>query len=99
MVRMGDADTTGRQLARWLQEAGRRRTVRRAEACGPRETTSRPSVSVGGGDPGLRRPRFHRELLLLALAAVAFLPYLFADVQVRIYSLRSLIVFIFPGWQ
>lgn len=87
---MEDPDTSGDDLARWLEEAGRRRAARQAAA--PEPPAPPPAKPR-------RRPRFLRELLLLALAAVAFLPYFFADVQLKIYSLHSLIVFVFPHWQ
>jgi len=82
-------DVTGSDLAQWLQEAARRRTVRPAPG------------SESGAEPVAEAeapaPRHHlRTLLLAALAAVAFLPYLFADVQLTIYKLHSLIVFVFP---
>ena len=41
-----------------------------------------------------RYVRHPRELILLVLAAAAYLPYYFADVYLQIYSMRSLIVFV-----
>jgi hypothetical protein len=84
---MQDPDTTGNELARWLQEVGRRRAARRPSA----ENGASPAEAA----PKKPLPRFLRVLLLAAAAALAFMPYLYADVQLKIYSLRSLIVFIF----
>jgi hypothetical protein len=84
---MQDPDTTGNELARWLQEVGRRRAARRPSG----ENGASPAEAA----PKKPLPRFLRVLLLAAAAALAFMPYLYADVQLKIYSLRSLIVFIF----
>jgi hypothetical protein len=71
-----------------LQEAGRRRAVRRS--------SGESAAPLAEAPPKKRlRPRYLRMLLLFALAALAFMPYLYADVHLKIYSLRSLIVFIF----
>ena len=90
---MSDPDTTDRDLARWLQEAGRRRAPTPSQ---PPE----PPVEAPAAEPATKRPPHilhHRELLLLLVAALAFMPYFFADVHVQIYRLRHLIAFVFPG--
>ena len=99
---MSDTDFHDPDLARWLQEAGRRRSVpvRGAglEATAPLEAMAEPVAAEA--DPVPRAPergRFitrPRELILFALAAMAFQSYFFADVYLQIYSLNSVIVFV-----
>ena len=91
---MPDPDITGSDLAHWLQEAGRRRSpsapMPEPERAAPAET---PAAA-----PKSKRPHIlhHRELLLLLVAALAFMPYFFADVHLQIYRLKHLIAFVFP---
>lgn len=42
---------------------------------------------------GARRHRLIKEAVLVALVALSFLPYYFADVQLQILSLPSVVVF------
>ena len=84
---MADPEFTGSELARWLQEAGRRRAAPPPEPLEPSAEARKPKR------PYILHPR---ELLLLAVAALAFLPWFFADVQVEILSLRAIIAFVFP---
>jgi hypothetical protein len=78
-----------RNLARWLQEAGKRRT---AGAPAPQPAVPPP------GRPGfslitdLRRTRW---LPLAALAALAYLQYFYADAFLQINSLPFVLVFLF----
>jgi hypothetical protein len=88
---MSDPHYTGSDLARWLQEAGRRRAPGAPQP--PETATEAPAAAPAPKRPHILHPR---ELLLLAIAALAFMPYLFADVHVQIYRLRHLIAFIFP---
>lgn len=97
---MSDMDYHDPDLARWLEEAGRRRSVRGAglEASAPLEAIGEPGRPQGGAVGAVRnraalitRPR---ELILLALAAISFQSYFFADVYLQIYSLNSVIVFV-----
>jgi hypothetical protein len=76
------------ELARWLQESGRRRPRRQAAAArtvAPEAAQSRPLVSFL--DAG-RRP------LLLTILALAYLQYFFADTSLKIMSLPSLVFFV-----
>lgn len=86
---MPDPDYSGSELARWLQETGRRRVARKAD--------SPPTPMVAGPAAGEKRTYYvshPRELLLFFLAALAYLPYMFADVYVQIASLPCVIVFV-----
>ena len=87
---MADPNFSGSELAQWLQEAGRRRPTPPPEP--------QPSAEAQPPRPARRRPYiFHtRELLLIAVAALAFMPYFFADVHVQIYRLKHLIAFVLP---
>jgi hypothetical protein len=88
---MPDDDFSGSELASWLQEAGRRRVVHPAEP--------EPQVAgtpVAAAAPAARPARISnpRQLILLAIAALAYLPYFYADVNVQIASLPRIIVFV-----
>ena len=82
---------TSRNLARWLQESGRR--TKRAAASG--EVDAKPGATHssldGAMDRGLERAKWP---LLVALSACAFLQYFYMNVFVAIDSVRSLIVFV-----
>ena len=82
---------TSRNLARWLQEAGRR--TKRAAASG--DADGKPGAAHswlnGALDRGLERARWP---LLVALSACAFLQYFYMNVFLSIDSVRSLIVFV-----
>ncbi len=96
---MADNDLHDADLARWLQEAGRRRSIRGVglEASAPLEAIAEPAAeeAPAGAAPERRRFITHpRELILLALTALAFQSYFFADVYLQIYSLNSVIVFV-----
>jgi hypothetical protein len=81
---------TSRNLARWLQESGRR-TKRAASG----EVDGKPgavhSSLDGAMDRGLERAKWP---LLVALSACAFLQYFYMNVFLSIDSVRSLIVFV-----
>ena len=82
---------TSRNLARWLQEAGRR--TKRTAASG--NVDGKPGVAHpwldGAMDKGLERAKWP---LLVALSACAFLQYFYMNVFLAIDSIRSLIVFV-----
>jgi hypothetical protein len=82
---------TSRNLARWLQEAGRR--TRRAAASS--DVDGKPGAARswldGAMDRGLERARWP---LLVALSACAYLQYFYMNVFLSIDSVRSLIVFV-----
>jgi hypothetical protein len=85
------APSSDEELARWLQESGRRRLQRPADKLDDAEDDSArdrwlPTL-VSLLDAG-RRP------LLLAILALAYLQYFFADVALRIVSLHALIFFV-----
>lgn len=76
------------EVARWMQESGRRKVDRKmvealaerpaeAPAKAPRRYITQPSA-----------------LCLLCLTTASFLIYHFADVQLKIVTMRSLLVFI-----
>jgi hypothetical protein len=86
-----DSDFSGTDLARWLQEAGRRRVVRRPELP---EMIGAPAAEAPLGIVQPARERTPRYLLLSSAAALAYLPYFFADVYVQIANLPCVIVFV-----
>ncbi|HYX66335.1 MAG TPA: hypothetical protein VE935_19115 [Burkholderiales bacterium] len=86
---MPDPDFHDQDLASWLEEAGRRRIVRKAGE--PVAEAAPAAVSAPERGIYISHPR---ELVLFALAAVAYLPYFFADVYVQIYSMKSVLVFV-----
>jgi hypothetical protein len=88
---MSDPHYTGSDLARWLQEAGRRRAPATPQP--PETATEAPAAAAAPKRPYILHTR---ELLLMAIAALAFVPWFFADVQVEILTLRSIIAFVFP---
>lgn len=78
------------EVSQWLKEVGRRRwSSSRAEE-GECNVPIKPEA-VRRGTPVLRRS------LLLAVLLVVALNYVYADTNVEILSLRSLLVFVFPG--
>lgn len=87
---MSEPNFHDQDLASWLEEAGRRRIVRKA---GEPVAEAAPATAPAAAERGvyISHPR---ELILLALAAVAYLPYFFADVYVQIYSMKSVLVFV-----
>ena len=89
---MPDPDFHDGELVRWLQEAGRRRVVRRPN---PEQLIGAPAAPAPAPAPMARRaPGHRRHLILIALAALAYLPYFFADVHLQIASLPHVIVFV-----
>ena len=100
-----DSDFHDNDLARWLQEAGRRRVARKPEQALP-EVIGAPAAEKAGlpaakaasapaEKSSLHRHFSHpRALILFAVAALAYLPYFFADVYVQISSLPCVIVFV-----
>jgi len=78
-------------LARWLQEAGRRRVVRPAPATGLIAEEAQPSLAPAVAPAASPHRRY---LFLVSLAALSYLPYFFADVYLQIASLPCVIVFV-----
>lgn len=76
------------EVARWMQESGRRKVDRKmVEAL-----AERPAEA-----PAKAARRYITQpsaLCLLGLTTAAFLIYHFADVQLKIVTMRSLLVFI-----
>ena len=79
------------ELARWLREAGHRKRLM--------------GTSLVVDPPGMcmptrpeTRPRFNSipsaRLSVVALLAVSYLQYFYADVLLQVYSIHSLIVFV-----
>ena len=89
---MPDSDFDDADLARWLQEAGRRRVARNPGQALP-ELIGAPAAPAQA-QPLSRPIRHPRVLLLFALAALSYFPYFFADVYVQISSLPCVIVFV-----
>ena len=73
-------------LARWLEESGRRRGVIRKAAEGTDIETS-----IGAANDA--RPLSLRRLVLAAVFALSAAQYLYADVHLSIYRLPSIVVF------
>ena len=78
------------EVARWMQESGRRKAnPKLLEAL-----AAEPAAAA----PVLTKARRHitqpAALCLLGLTAASFLIYHFADVQLKIITMRSLLVFI-----
>lgn len=88
-------DRSGRDLADWLQEAGRRDRLRTTSTPDPssREPEFRPPPPV------TTRSRFVDQRSIFALACVsgAYLQYYFIGVMTEIYSLRGVVVFVPAG--
>ena len=82
-------DCYDEDLARWLEEAGRRRVVVRKAA----EGTDIETSAVAANDA---RPLPLRRLVLVAVFALSAAQYLYADVHLSIYRLPSLVVFASP---
>ena len=95
---MAQPDITGRDLAQWLQEAGRRRAACPAASPAPVAEPVTAAAAAAEPAPAKRASACTLRLpLLFAVAATAFLWYFYADVQLTIYKLQSLIVFVFAG--
>jgi hypothetical protein len=80
------------ELARWLQEAGRRKW--------PRSPVDREVVQTCVSSPAdapLAPQATGYGTALLGLLALAYLEYFYADALLQIVTLRSLIVFVLPG--
>ena len=78
------------ELVRWLEESGRRRAVTMKDI----ETAIEPGASaktVTGSSSG--EPVAVRRLVLLGLLTLSALQYVFADTQLRIAKLPTVIVF------
>jgi hypothetical protein len=82
---------TSRNLARWLQEAGRRTRCAAASSDVEGKPGATHSWLDGAMDRALERARWP---LLVALSACAFLQYFYMNVFLSIDSVRSLIVFV-----
>jgi hypothetical protein len=79
------------ELAQWLVESGRRRSPLRVAPV-VAEPTAREAVSRDVPSAGV-----WTRIILVALLAVAYLQYFFADALLQIAKLRSVIVFLSPG--
>ena len=78
-------------LARWLEETGRRRAFSRKVAEGTDIETTVTAANAA-------RPQLPvRRLLLLAIFALSAMQYLYADVHLTIYRLPGLVVFAPPA--
>lgn len=75
------------ELARWLQEAARRRPPPR-----PAEAPIAEAHRSAGSESS-----WPRHFLLLAAGAAAVIQYCYADTMLQILLLRSVIVFVFTG--
>ena len=80
------------ELARWLEESGLRRAVPMKDI----QTTTigldaSPAKAATGSPPG--EPVVVRRLVLLGVLALSALQYVFADTELRIARLPTLIVF------
>jgi hypothetical protein len=88
---VGEADSNDQDLARWLEEAGRRVLPKGSDA---EKLPAAPLVHA----PAAAKKRVYlthpRELLLFGIAALAYMPYLYADVYVQIYSMKAVLVFV-----
>ena len=79
------------ELARWLQESGRRKTD---------HTRTRPDAAKATGAEASqpKKPNCYVTrpslLILLSLAAVSYLQYYYVDVYLQIALLRHVIVFV-----
>lgn len=85
-----EAFNVDEELARWLQEAGRRK------ACGS------PSLPASASETAASLParpamsvltERAKRPLLLGIAAIAYLQYFYAGVMLKILSLQSIIFF------
>jgi hypothetical protein len=86
-----EAFNVDEELARWLQEAGRRKACGSLSlpASASETASSLPAMPTNPVFPGrARRP------LLLAIATIAYLQYFYAGVMFKILSLQSIIFFI-----
>jgi len=83
----GAQDGDPADLARWLEEVGRRGYKRSADARHDEDRREAPKP---------RRPRVARPelLLLLGLAASAYLIYYLLDVQLQILLVPAIVVFV-----
>jgi hypothetical protein len=80
---------TGRELAQWLQEAGKR--VRSTGAPIEQPTTSQPKRTRASWEA---RFMAVKRMTLLTLLAASYLLYYFVDVMLQISLLPALIVFV-----
>lgn len=78
-----------RNLARWLQEAGQRKTDRPLQASPPIPQPRRRKFSLANEIRGTR------WLPLAAVAALAYLQYFYVDAFLQINTLPALVVFRF----
>ena len=86
-----DFDDEGQDLARWLQESGRRKVDHAPVARLKNEPSTRKSAD-------LKQPRYITQpssMSLLVVAALAYLQYIYIDVNLQIASMRPVTVFIF----
>ena len=84
-------EDTGRDLARWLQEAGRRKgSSQVAQEQIPPPSPEKPPAR----SPLHLSPAELRRVLILGALCVAFLQYYYMGVMLEITSLRSIVVFI-----
>ena len=82
------SEPEGEDLARWLEESGRRK-INRAWL---EQLATKPSSKQ---EPPKRRWITQPELLFLfALAAVSYLLYYFTEVHLQILALPSIVIFV-----
>ena len=86
---------TSRNLARWLQESGRR-TKRKSKT-----RSADPNGAATRASAGLTKNAvaYARWPILLGVLALAFLQYFYASTYLDIESIRSLIVFVLVNGQ
>jgi len=87
---------TGKDLAKWLQEAARRK--RKKSAIGQRATQN-SGQPTAARKPVLAYIERIRWVLLSGLATVAFLQYFYTDTLLRIAYLPSIIFFVLVNGQ
>ena len=80
------------ELAQWLAESGRRRVGHRKTA----EGTDIETSTVAANDAARLSVR---RLALAAVFALSAAQYLYADVELKIYQLPTLVVFASPATQ
>lgn len=82
------------ELAHWLVEAAARRWPTTVSAA-----TAAAAIVPRAIDLGRERlvDAKQRRVALLTAAAIAYMPFWYADIMTRIYGIHSLIVFVFSS--
>ena len=83
------SEPEGEDLARWLQESGRRKAG--LKAAGLDASSGRETRQARGEGRYCTRPSL---LILIALMVASFLQYYYTDVYLQITLLRHVIVFV-----